>query len=204
MDQFANDTPERRDEAFREAEARLGLPKAIIEKDFWVCWSLRQLFALPSFGDHMIFKGGSSLSKAYHVIHRFSEDFDLSLDRAQLGFESERDPENPDLSGRRRKQLLQEMQDASKATVPGPILAGIKGTFDAALGQNFSLAVDPADVQTLLFAYPPMSDNLGSYANPWFVLSSAHAVFICRLRFRRFRVLCVRLSPVCLGQARSL
>lgn len=61
MDQFANDTPEQRDEAFQEAAARLGMSKAIIEKDFWVCWSLKQLFALPSFGDHMIFKGGTSL-----------------------------------------------------------------------------------------------------------------------------------------------
>ena len=52
----------------------------------------------------MIFKGGTSLSKAYDIIHRFSEDVDLSLDRAQLGFEGERDPEHPALSGKRQKQ----------------------------------------------------------------------------------------------------
>ena len=50
---------------------------------------------MSSFGDHLIFKGGTSLSKAYDVIHRFSEDVDLSLDRTQLGFEGDRDPENP-------------------------------------------------------------------------------------------------------------
>ena len=115
MEQFANDTPELRDEAFQEAAAQLGMSKAIIEKDFWVCWSLKQLFALPSFGEHMIFKGGTSLSKAYDVIHRFSEDVDLSLDRAQLGFKGDRDPENPDLSGKKLKKLLKELQGAAEA-----------------------------------------------------------------------------------------
>lgn len=166
MDQFANDTPEQRDEAFQEAAARLGMSKAIIEKDFWVCWSLKQLFALPSFGDHMIFKGGTSLSKAYDVIHRFSEDVDLSLDRAQLGFEGDRDPEKPDLSGKKQKQLLQELQDAAEAEVSGPLLAEIQAAFDAGLDQGFSLTVDPVDAQTLLFAYPSLSDSAGGYVKP--------------------------------------
>ena len=95
MEQFANDAPELRDEAFQETAAQLGMSKAIIEKDFWVCWSLKQLFALPAFGEQMIFKGGTSLSKAYDVIHRFSEDVDLSLDRERLGFVGDRDPDGP-------------------------------------------------------------------------------------------------------------
>ena len=119
MEQFANDAPALRDEAFQEAAAQLGMSKAIIEKDFWVCWSLKQLFALPSFGEHMIFKEGTSLSKAYDVIHRFSEDVDLSLDRTQLGFERDRDPENPDLSGKKQKQLLQELQTTAEEAVSG-------------------------------------------------------------------------------------
>ena len=166
MDHFAKDTPEHRDEAFQETAAQLGLSKAIIEKDFWVCWSLKQLFALPSFGDHMIFKGGTTLSKAYDVIHRFSEDVDLSLERAQLGFEGDRDPENPDLSGGKRKSLLQELQEAAEAEVSGPLLAEIQTAFDASLTQNFSLTVDPGDAQTLLFAYPSLSDGSGGYVKP--------------------------------------
>ncbi len=166
MDQFANDNPEQRDEAFQEAAVQLGLSKAIAEKDFWVCWSLKQLFAIPSFGDHMIFKGGTSLSKAYDVIHRFSEDVDLSLDRARLGFEGERDPEHPDLSGKKQKQLLQELQHAAEAEVSGPLLTEIQGAFDVSLDQNFSLTVDPADAQTLLFAYPSLSDSSGGYLKP--------------------------------------
>lgn len=166
MDQFANDTPEMRDEAFQEAAAQFGMSKAIVEKDFWVCWSLKQLFALSSFGNHMIFKGGTSLSKAYDVIQRFSEDVDLSLDRARLGFEGDRDPENPDLSGKKQKQLLQELQDAAEAEVTGPLMAEVQAAFDASLEQGFSLTVDPSDAQTLLFAYPSLSDGVGGYVKP--------------------------------------
>ncbi|MDG2340153.1 MAG: nucleotidyl transferase AbiEii/AbiGii toxin family protein [Paracoccaceae bacterium] len=166
MDQFANDTAEQRDEAFQEAAAQLGISKAIVEKDFWVCWSLKQLFALPTFGDHMIFKGGTSLSKAYDVIHRFSEDVDLSLDRAQLGFEGDRDPENPNLSGKKQKQLVKELQDAAEAEVSGSLLAEIQAAFDANLDQDISLTVDPDDAQTLLFAYPSLSGDSSGYVKP--------------------------------------
>ncbi|NBS51486.1 MAG: nucleotidyl transferase AbiEii/AbiGii toxin family protein, partial [Spartobacteria bacterium] len=50
----------------------------MIEKDFWVCWALRHLFELPEAKDHFIFKGGTSLSKVWRVIQRFSEDIDIS------------------------------------------------------------------------------------------------------------------------------
>ena len=166
MDPFANDTPEHRDEAFRQAAAELGFAKAIVEKDFWVCWSLQHLFALPSFGDHLIFKGGTSLSKAYDVIHRFSEDVDLSLDRAQLGFEGDRDPEHPELSGGKRKSLLQELQEAAEATVAGPLLDEINTAFSASLEQPFSLQIDESDPQTLLFAYPSLGGADQGYIKP--------------------------------------
>ncbi|MFV0411024.1 MAG: nucleotidyl transferase AbiEii/AbiGii toxin family protein, partial [Paracoccus sp. (in: a-proteobacteria)] len=74
LDSFANEAPASRAEAFQEAASRIGFSQAIVEKDFWVCWSLSKLFALPGFGEDLIFKGGTSLSKAYDVIHRFSED----------------------------------------------------------------------------------------------------------------------------------
>ncbi len=166
MEQFANDAPERRDEALQEAAAQLGLSKAIVEKDFWVCWSLEKLFALPSFGENMIFKGGTSLSKAYDVIHRFSEDVDLSLDRAHLGFVGDRDPESSGLSGKMQKQLIHELQEAAETVVCGPLLTDIQAAFDASLEQDFSLLVDPGDAQTLLFAYPSLTEKPGGYVKP--------------------------------------
>ena len=60
---------------------RLEIDAAIAEKDFWVCWTLRRIFEVLQFRPHLIFKGGTSLSKAYHAVERFSEDVDLSLSR---------------------------------------------------------------------------------------------------------------------------
>ncbi len=69
-----------------EAAARRGLVPVIVEKDFWVCWLLGILFQ-ASFRDAIVFKGGTSLSKVFGVINRFSEDIDLSLAPAFLGLD---------------------------------------------------------------------------------------------------------------------
>jgi len=61
------------------AADRLGRPAHLLEKDVWVVWALQVLFESPV-GDHLVFKGGTSLSKAYGVIDRFSEDVDLTYD----------------------------------------------------------------------------------------------------------------------------
>lgn len=166
MEKFANDTPVLRDEAFQETAAQLGMSKAIIEKDFWVCWSLKQLFALPAFGEQMIFKGGTSLSKAYDIIHRFSEDVDLSLDREQLGFVGDRDPEGPNLSGKKQKKLLQELQEVAEEAVSGKLLTEIQTAFGSSLEQEFTLTIDPNDAQTILFAYPTLAGNATGYVQP--------------------------------------
>ena len=166
MENFANDAPELRDEAFQETAAQLGMSKAIVEKDFWVCWSLKQLFALPSLGEQLIFKGGTSLSKAYNVIHRFSEDVDLSIDREQLGFVGDRDPEDPNLSGNRQKKLLQELEAAAEEAVRGQILAEIQAAFGSSLEQSFTLSVDPTEPQTILFSYPSLSKSDEGYLKP--------------------------------------
>ena len=82
-----------------EAEARIGLSPASIEKDFWVCWTLKHLFTLPEWGTHLTFKGGTALSKGWKLIERFSEDIDIVVAREFLGFGGEASPENR--SGRR-------------------------------------------------------------------------------------------------------
>lgn len=57
--------------------ARQGKPATILEKDIWVCWTLKTLFEMPN-KKNMAFKGGTSLSKAYNIIKRFSEDVDVT------------------------------------------------------------------------------------------------------------------------------
>ncbi len=76
---------ERRD-LFLGAARRLGTPEENIEKDFWVCWILDALFnGLEKSGPRLLFKGGTSLSKAYALISRFSEDIDITVFRDDLG-----------------------------------------------------------------------------------------------------------------------
>jgi len=70
---------------FNQAGALTGLPADAIEKDAWVTLVLRMLFSSELFA-HIVFKGGTSLSKVYGLIERFSEDIDLSIDREYLGF----------------------------------------------------------------------------------------------------------------------
>ena len=64
----------------------MNLFEIAVEKDFWVCWTLHKLFGLPEWGEHLTFKGGTSLSKCWNLIDRFSEDIDIVIDRHALGF----------------------------------------------------------------------------------------------------------------------
>lgn len=71
---------------FGNTAARMGVNEAIVEKDFWVCLTLDYLFHKCRWKDRFAFKGGTSLSKAYGLIERFSEDIDLILDWRTVGF----------------------------------------------------------------------------------------------------------------------
>jgi predicted nucleotidyltransferase component of viral defense system len=72
-----------RHEVLAVAADRAGRPGYLLEKDIWVVWTLSAMFSAP-FGDHLVFKGGTSLSKAYGAIRRFSEDVDLTYDIRQI------------------------------------------------------------------------------------------------------------------------
>src|SRR6266849_5577269 len=83
----------------------IGLDAPSIEKDLWVCWMLQELFALPESGPHLTFKGGTSLSKGWKLIERFSEDIDVVIDRDFLGFGGEHSPEDAPSNKQRAKRL---------------------------------------------------------------------------------------------------
>lgn len=80
MKKIAKLSNEERQELFQATAIKMGMRPEIIEKDFWVCFMLDHLFHECEFKDAFVFKGGTSLSKVYHVIERFSEDIDLILD----------------------------------------------------------------------------------------------------------------------------
>ncbi|HEX8163583.1 MAG TPA: nucleotidyl transferase AbiEii/AbiGii toxin family protein [Pyrinomonadaceae bacterium] len=161
MDRVATLTATERAELFQETANRRGVATQIIEKDFWVCWTLRHLFELPEVGPNLIFKGGTSLSKIFQAIERFSEDIDVSINREYLGFEGAEDPENAE-SGNARKRQLEALQQACVDKVANDVLPSLRRSFERVLGgsgkehedPSWQLTLDEADPQNLLFAYP--------------------------------------------------
>lgn len=150
---------------FGESAAMRGIANTIIEKDFWVCWTLRRIFALPK-GEtaSLVFKGGTSLSKAYNAIRRFSEDIDLSFDRADLGYAGERDPEKAGLGRKKAEKLIDDLGSDVAAHIAGRFLPALQAAFVGALGEpdegEWSLVIDPADAQTVNFHYPTAFSNI--------------------------------------------
>jgi hypothetical protein len=113
MIELAKGPDRRRQELFRETSRKMAVHEAIIEKDFWVCLILRIIFSSERWGDKVVFKGGTSLSKAFGAIERFSEDIDLILDWRLLGYTDEepwaaRSANQQDLFGRAANQKAAE------------------------------------------------------------------------------------------------
>jgi hypothetical protein len=156
MDEFAKGKPAERQPYFEETAARRDSTTTAVEKDFWICWTLKHLFALEAIPE-LCFKGGTSLSKVFGLIERLSEDIDISIDRAALGFTGERDMANPALTNTKRKALDEQLRAAITAEVNSHILAKLHNRFDAILGnQAWELAPSKEENEetTLLFRYP--------------------------------------------------
>ena len=105
MDAFLTQPVERQRLVYEEAGRRLGLSAGSVEKDLWVCWTPRALFRLASSGPHLTFKGGTSLSKGWKLIDRFSEDIDIVINREFLGFGGADAPEDAPSNKQREKRL---------------------------------------------------------------------------------------------------
>jgi hypothetical protein len=86
------------------------------------------------FQPRLIFKGGTSLSKAYNAIERFSEDVDLSLSRTDLGFADAHDPEQADISKGESKRPLEQLARACTATIEDRLLPDLRADFKNVLG----------------------------------------------------------------------
>ena len=97
-----------RKEILQTAATQLGQQAAVLEKDVWVCWTLQALFSMPK-AQPMAFKGGTSLSKIFNAIHRFSEDVDITLDYQSFG--DHFDPFQPGVSKTALKKFSQRLKD---------------------------------------------------------------------------------------------
>ncbi len=147
-------TPSQRRELFVAAAQQLGFGAAVVEKDFWVCWTLRELFALPGAREHLIFKGGTALAKIWRAVRRFSEDVDVSLSREWLGFAGPQDPERA-TSASQRKKRLEALVAACEAKVREELRPALAARVANALGASgWAVESDSADAQSLIFHYP--------------------------------------------------
>src|SRR6202011_1939840 len=105
--------------AFDTTALRLGTTSQNIEKDCWVCWTLDALFnGLQAGGPRLLFKGGTSLSKAYGLISRFSEDIDITVFRADLG-QPGSVAELQKLSGKKRQARLDAIKSSCRDYING-------------------------------------------------------------------------------------
>jgi len=172
MDRVACLDSETRKDLFRETAAHMGdMSPVIIEKDFWVCWLLKQLFSAREFQGWLVFKGGTSLSKCFNLIKRFSEDIDLAVDYEKLGFTGTRDPRDKHLSHTKRGAVLAEMLTACQAYVGGPFIETLRELITNKLGPTgWDLRVSSDDANTVEFVFPSALDARLDYIKPAVVL----------------------------------
>lgn len=160
MDRFLQLSPTDRSQAFEETGVRRGLSSASVEKDFWVCLVLREMFSLPEHGKHLTFKGGTSLSKAWRLIDRFSEDIDLTIERESLGFGGAQGPEaatSRNEQQRRLQRLKQACRNVIAEQIAPTLMARLNELLPAAESWSLDSDDDDPDGQALLFTYPRLS-----------------------------------------------
>jgi hypothetical protein len=178
-----------RAELFATAERKI-VAGAIIEKDFWVCWVLKQLFSIDVFNGRLLFKGGTSLSKIFHAINRFSEDIDLAVDYAALGFTGSRDPRQENISKTKRAEILKEMMVECQRYIGSEFLDTLRTRCQEILGagDTWSLDVSGQDPNVVEFRYPASGNKDLAYVNPQVVLElGTHAEFVPHDRIETFR-----------------
>ena len=121
FDEILRADAETRGGLFAATAQRLGTTPQNVEKDFWVCWTLDALFNGHAEGPRLLFKGGTSLSKAFSLIERFSEDIDVTIFRDDLGHPASVE-ELAALSGKKRQAALDAIREACEIYINGPLL----------------------------------------------------------------------------------
>lgn len=144
---------DRRD-VYAAASAQLGVPATIIEKDVWICWTLDVLFSSPH-ALPMAFKGGTSLSKVFRAINRFSEDIDLTFGFTEV---------NEDLpeSRNKRDRLADALRDRVANHVTSLVLPELQDRLLSEFGEG---GVTQHDAETLVVDYPSCYPKSGGYVH---------------------------------------
>lgn len=153
MDKVALLPAKERNELFEESALRRGVLPAITEKDFWVCWVLKKLFESEELSKHLVFKGGTSLSKVYGVIDRFSEDIDLILNWQLLGYGNEGDdPWEEKPSHSQLDRFNKEFNERAKEYIKDSLFERLSASF--ALCPDVSMSIRESDGNVIDIRYP--------------------------------------------------
>jgi len=146
MEQVARLPALKRRQLFSESATQKGTTPAVVEKDFWVTWVLNRLFQGSDLAQLLMFKGGTSLSKVYHLIERFSEDIDLVLDWCVL---SDEDP-LAERSKTKQAKLNAALNERAQRYIGGDLLR----LLEAALDGVCRCSVDADDPHVIDIKYP--------------------------------------------------
>ncbi len=154
---------------FNTVAEELNTLGSYVEKDYWVCLTLELLFhGLPENHPSLYFKGGTSLSKVFNLIDRFSEDIDISVSRSGLGFTGDRDPTSENLSTNKRNRLVAELKERVSNYVREQLRPDLQNQAHV-IGADVKIEIDPedADNATLLLYYPKLaSEGSPAYVQP--------------------------------------
>lgn len=170
---FLSASQQDRRDAFLGTARRLGTVEQNVEKDFWVCWTLAALFDRRDEGKpRLLFKGGTSLSKSFGLISRFSEDIDVTVFRNDLG-QNIAVEDLEALSGRQRRNRLNAIKTSCQQYVNGEMRSDLTAQFQALLKDSglspgdARIDSDPedSDDQSLLVWYPAVTPTNG-YVRP--------------------------------------
>ena len=179
--------PADRADLFLTTAQRLGAPLINIEKDFWVCWTLNTLYhRLPSHGPRLLFKGGTSLSKAYSLISRFSEDIDVTVFRDELG-QPATTAEITALSNKKRKAALDAIAADCSNYITTDLRASVAEILDGDTEGLGLVEVDKSDTsnQTLLVWYPRVETSETTYVQAAVKIESGAKSALAKTFFSR-------------------
>ena len=145
---------------FRNTADKMGLNDAIVEKDFWVCFTLDYLLHRSPWKTSITFKGGTSLSKAFNLISRFSEDIDLILDWRVLGYDKDEPWE--ERSNTKQDAFNKEANARAEAFLARIFCPAVREGLSLELGREADIYMDEDEKQTIIFAYPKLFTGTGT------------------------------------------
>jgi len=156
MNKFLEYSEKERKKFFQTTATKLGIHEAIIEKDYWICLVLDSLFHKCEYKEYFAFKGGTSLSKCFNVIQRFSEDIDLIFNWTVLGY-SEKEPWE-ERSNNKQFIFNTEVNEKTGDFLTNKFVPVISRDLEKIAGTKIKVEIDENESQIVNVYYPKLFD----------------------------------------------